>query len=175
MNESIKYVGLDVHKATIAVAVAEAGGGEVRYLGEIANTPRRSQSWCGSCGKAPGAVVVLRGGSVRLRHASAAEHCGRGLPGGGALADPEESGRPGQDRPPRRADAGAPAPGRRNDCGVGAGSGAGSAARSDAGTRGHEAPAAAGQAASVGVPAPPWSGFTARATGRRCIFAGWRR
>jgi hypothetical protein len=32
-------VGLDTHKAKIAVAVAEPGGlGEVRFVGEIANT-----------------------------------------------------------------------------------------------------------------------------------------
>jgi len=37
--EKYKFVGLDVHKATIAVSVAEANGGEVRYVGEIANTP----------------------------------------------------------------------------------------------------------------------------------------
>ncbi|MBI3478892.1 MAG: IS110 family transposase, partial [Nitrosomonadales bacterium] len=39
MEEFSKYVGLDVHKVTIAVSVAEANGGEVRYLGEVANTP----------------------------------------------------------------------------------------------------------------------------------------
>jgi hypothetical protein len=39
--EKYKFVGLDVHKATIAVSVAEANGGEVRYMGEIANTPDR--------------------------------------------------------------------------------------------------------------------------------------
>lgn len=39
MKEFSKYVGLDVHKETIAVSLAEAGGGEVRYFGEIANTP----------------------------------------------------------------------------------------------------------------------------------------
>ena len=39
MKEFIKYVGLDVHKETIAVSVAEAAGGEVRYVGEITNTP----------------------------------------------------------------------------------------------------------------------------------------
>ena len=37
--EKYKFVGLDVHKASIAVSVAEANGGEVRYVGEIANTP----------------------------------------------------------------------------------------------------------------------------------------
>ena len=40
MNQSVKYVGLDVHKDTIAVAVAEGDGrSEVREHGEIANTP----------------------------------------------------------------------------------------------------------------------------------------
>lgn len=39
MEQFSKYVGLDVHKETIAVSVAEANGGELRYMGEIANTP----------------------------------------------------------------------------------------------------------------------------------------
>jgi transposase len=34
-----KYVGLDVHKATIAVAVADEGRGEVRKYGTIRNSP----------------------------------------------------------------------------------------------------------------------------------------
>ena len=37
MRQFTKFVGMDVHKATIAVSVAERDG-EVRYLGEIANT-----------------------------------------------------------------------------------------------------------------------------------------
>jgi transposase len=37
--EKYKFVGLDVHKETIAVSVAEPEGGEVRYMGEIPNTP----------------------------------------------------------------------------------------------------------------------------------------
>jgi hypothetical protein len=34
-----KYVGLDVHKETSAVAVADERGGEPRYWGEIENRP----------------------------------------------------------------------------------------------------------------------------------------
>ena len=41
-NENVHatYVGLDVHKETIAVAVAEPGRGEPIYRGEIANNPK---------------------------------------------------------------------------------------------------------------------------------------
>lgn len=39
MKEFSVYVGLDVHKNTIAVAIAVAGRGEPHYRGEIANTP----------------------------------------------------------------------------------------------------------------------------------------
>ncbi len=37
MKQFSKYVGLDVHKETIAVAVAEADGGGSRFFGEIVN------------------------------------------------------------------------------------------------------------------------------------------
>ena len=35
------YIGLDVHKETIAIAVAEPGREEPIYRGEIANTPKK--------------------------------------------------------------------------------------------------------------------------------------
>ena len=38
MDEFIKYVGLDVHGKTIAVAVADNRSSEVRFVGQIANT-----------------------------------------------------------------------------------------------------------------------------------------
>ena len=38
MEQFIKFVGMDVHKAKVAVSVAESNGGELRYIGEIANT-----------------------------------------------------------------------------------------------------------------------------------------
>ncbi len=34
-----KYVGMDVHKQTIAIGVADAGREAPRYYGEIENTP----------------------------------------------------------------------------------------------------------------------------------------
>ena len=39
MEQFIKYVGLDVHGKTIAVAVADSRSNEVRFIGQIANTP----------------------------------------------------------------------------------------------------------------------------------------
>jgi hypothetical protein len=46
VGESITFVGLDVHKATIAVCVAEAGrDGEVRFVGEIPHEPQPWTSW----------------------------------------------------------------------------------------------------------------------------------
>ncbi len=41
IKECTKYIGLDDHKSTIAVAIAEAGSSEVRYFGEIPNTPEQ--------------------------------------------------------------------------------------------------------------------------------------
>ena len=41
LMDTTAYVGLDVHKATISVALAESGrGGEVRQVGVFENRPR---------------------------------------------------------------------------------------------------------------------------------------
>lgn len=69
MGEFSKYVGLDVHKATIAVSVAEANGGEIRYLGEIANTPEAIAKL----------VKQLRKGEAQLSFCYEAGPCGYGI------------------------------------------------------------------------------------------------
>jgi transposase len=63
-----KYVGLDVHRATIAVAVAEEGRGEVRPYGTIRNTP-----------EAVAKLVQALGPAERLACCYEAGPCGYGL------------------------------------------------------------------------------------------------
>jgi transposase len=62
------YVGLDVHKATIAVAVADEGRGEVRSYGTIKNTP-----------EAVARLVKKLGPAERLECCYEAGPCGYGL------------------------------------------------------------------------------------------------
>ena len=69
MKEFSKYVGLDVHKETIAVSVAEANGGEVRYFGEIANMPEAIEKL----------VRQLRKGDAALSFCYEAGPCGYGI------------------------------------------------------------------------------------------------
>lgn len=46
MSEVTKFIGLDVHKETIAVAFAEGErGGEVRYLGPVVTRMMQSGDW----------------------------------------------------------------------------------------------------------------------------------
>lgn len=66
MEQFIKFVGMDVHKATIAVSVAESAGGEVRYLGEIVNTAEALAKL----------VRQLRKGDVNLSFCYEAGPCG---------------------------------------------------------------------------------------------------
>jgi transposase len=69
MNQFSKYVGMDVHKATIAVSVAESDGGEVRYLGEIANSVEAIVKL----------VRQLRKGNAGLSFCYEAGPCGYGI------------------------------------------------------------------------------------------------
>jgi transposase len=69
MEQSIKYVGLDVHKETIAVAVAESNRGELRYVGEMRHTAQAVQKL----------VKQLRKGGAHLSFCYEAGPCGYGL------------------------------------------------------------------------------------------------
>jgi transposase len=65
---SMKYVGLDVHKESIAVAVAEEGSAEVRYHGTIAETTDALRK-----------LVRRLGSPQTLRFAYEAGPCGYGV------------------------------------------------------------------------------------------------
>ena len=69
MKQFIKYVGLDVHKDTIAVAMADSDGSEVRYFGQIGNTPEAIQKL----------VKQLRKGGADLAFCYEAGPCGYGI------------------------------------------------------------------------------------------------
>ena len=70
MAKSITYVGLDVHKDTIAVALAEAGlRGEVRERGKIPNSPAALKAL----------AMKLASGGKDLRFCYEAGPCGYGI------------------------------------------------------------------------------------------------
>ena len=70
MAKSITYVGLDVHKDTIAVALAEMGlRGEVRAHGKIPNTPAALNTL----------AVKLASAGIELRFCYEAGPCGYGI------------------------------------------------------------------------------------------------
>jgi transposase len=70
MGQSIIYVGLDVHKDTISVALAEAGIREdVREYGKIPNTPTALKAL----------AAKLAAGGKELRFCYEAGPCGYGI------------------------------------------------------------------------------------------------
>ena len=70
MDKPITYVGLDVHKDTLAVALAETGGHKnVREYGKISNTPTALNTL---------AAKLSRAGS-ELRFCYEAGPCGYGI------------------------------------------------------------------------------------------------
>jgi transposase len=72
VDKPIIYIGLDVHKDTVAVAVAVAvaeGGkrGEVRQHGKVANTTAAVTALAVKLARGwQGVAVLLRGGPLRL-------------------------------------------------------------------------------------------------------------
>jgi transposase len=70
MEQLTKFIGLDVHKDTIAVAVAEDGADRaVRFFGTIPNTPEAVRRL----------VARLRGPGIELRFGYEAGPCGLGV------------------------------------------------------------------------------------------------
>src|SRR5277367_1970812 len=104
MEQRIIYVGLDVHKDTIAVALAEAGKrGELREYGKIANTPAALRTL----------AAKLASHGWRLRFCYEAGPCGYGIQRqlseaghemrrGRPVVDSAQARRSGQNRPTRR-------------------------------------------------------------------------
>ena len=96
------FVGIDTSKLRNAVAIADAGrGGEVRFLGEIENTPAATAKL----------VRKLAAKYKRLTFCYEAGPTGYGLHrqikgvglrmyGGRAFADPKAARRQGEDQPP---------------------------------------------------------------------------
>ena len=75
MEQRIVYVGLDVHKDTIAVALAQAGKrGELREYGKIANTPTALRTLAAKLASHGWRLrFCYEAGPLRSRHSAPAE------------------------------------------------------------------------------------------------------
>ena len=119
------YVGLDVHKETIAVAIASAGREEPAYRGEIGHTRKAVGKLIERLSKEFDGQVLLFcyeagpcGYGLYRQILEAGHECEVVAPG--PVADPEEGGRAGEDGPSRCAETGALPARRGPDSGVGA-------------------------------------------------------
>jgi transposase len=120
MKQIRSFAGMDVHKATISISVAEEGrSGPVRFLGVIPNTP-----------EAVGKVAKQLARHGELDFCYEASGCGYGihrqLTGAGAqvhrgcaVDDPPQTRRADQDRPARLREADDSPSLRRSNAGLG--------------------------------------------------------
>jgi hypothetical protein len=89
--EHTRFVGMDIHKEKISIAVAESGrGGAVEYLGEIANDPGAIRKLCERLGR-PGKPLAFCYEAGPCGYGAHREHEPRpSVRGGGSVADTEE-------------------------------------------------------------------------------------
>ena len=153
---NVRFVGLDVHAATIAVAVAESAG-EVRSLGMIANRPDAVRRLVRKLGRADELRVCYEAGptgyGLYWQLLGLGVHCDVIAP---SLV-PVKPGGSREDRPPGCAQARSVLPRRRPDAGVGAGCRAGGAPRPRPGARSCEEGPTPGTSSAGQVPAAPGS------------------
>ena len=97
--EHTRFVGLDIHKERISIAVAESGrSGAVEYLGEISNDPVAIGKLCDrleTSGQDAG--ILLRGWPVRLWCSSSTHQPRPSLRCSGAVIDSDQVRRSSED------------------------------------------------------------------------------
>ena len=96
---TVRFVGLDVHAATIAVAIAERHG-EVRSLGVIPHTPEAVRRLVRQVGPPETLRCCHEAGPTGYGLYWQLTGLGASLRRGGPHAGAGEGGRPHQDRPP---------------------------------------------------------------------------
>ena len=117
MREKLRFLGLDVHAETIAVAVAEPGG-EVRSLGTIANREESIRKFIRKLGPPEQLRACYEAGPTGFvlywQLVQMGIECA-------VVAEPgsEEARRSGEDGSKRRVEAGTQSSFRRSDCSVG--------------------------------------------------------
>ncbi len=118
MREKLRFLGLDVHAETIAVAVAEPDG-EVRSLGTIANREDSIRKFIRKLGPPEHLRACYEAGPTGFvlywQLTQLGVKCDVVAPSAGS----EEAGRPCEDGPAGRTEAGTQSPVRRSDGGVG--------------------------------------------------------